>query len=55
MGNETEKDVQHHQPKSTSAEDTSKKNPSHQGPQSANQQDPSKKVPSRGDDSRQND
>ena len=61
MGNETEKDFQHQQPKPTGTDDPSKKNPSHQSPQSPNQQDPqspnqqdpSKKVPSRGDGSHQ--
>jgi hypothetical protein len=52
MGNETEKDVQHQQPKPT---DQSRKSPSHEGGQSPNQQDPYKKNPSHGDDPRQRD
>jgi len=55
MGNETEKDFQHQQPKPTGSVDQSKKNPSQEGGQSPNQQDPSRKNPPQGDDSRQRD
>jgi hypothetical protein len=55
MGNETDKDLQHQQPKPTGTVDESKKNPSHEGGKSPNQQDPYKKNPSHGDDSRQSD